>query len=138
MENPNGTLSRIEGKGSVEVKIRDCHDAVKRYTFHNVLLVPSYSVNLASVSSAVTGGSSFSFAADASHLLAPDGGQLPVKQRGKLFFLECKFNRNPMFLVTKTRGDTSDARLWRRRLEHFNQQDLSSLVNVGQLEFCEV
>ena len=95
-------------------------------------------MNLTSVSSAVARGSSFSFAADASHLLAPDGGQLPVKQRGKRFFLECKFNRNPMFLVTKTRGDTSDAMLWHRRLEHFNQQDLSSLVNVGQLELCEV
>ena len=111
VENPNSTLSRIEGKGSVEVEIRDCHDALRRYTFHNVLLVPSYSVNLASVSSAVARGSSFSFAADASHLLEPDGGQLPVKQRGTLFLLECKFNRNPMFLVKKTRRYTSDAML---------------------------
>ena len=28
VEKPNGTLSRVEGKGSVEVEIRDCHDAV--------------------------------------------------------------------------------------------------------------
>ena len=83
-------------------------------------------------------GSSFSFAANASHLLAPDGGQLPVKQRGKLFFLECKFNRNPMTLETKTRRDTSDAMLWYRQRGHLNQKDLSSLVNVGDLEFCEV
>ena len=77
VENPNGTLSRIEGKGSVEVEISDCHDAVRSYTFHNLLFVPSYSVNLMSVSSAVARGSSFSFASDASHhLLAPDGGQI--------------------------------------------------------------
>ena len=138
MENLNGTRSRIDGKGSVEVEIRDCHDAVKSYTFHNKLFVPSYSVTLMSVSSAVARGSSFSFTVDASHLMAPDGGQLPVKQRGKLFFLECKFNRNPMTLVTRTSGDTSDAMLWHPRLRHLNHQDLSSLVNVGELEFCEV
>ena len=135
VENPNGTLSPIEGKESVEVEIRDCHDAVRSYTFHNVLFVPSYSVNLMSVSSAVARGSIFSFAADASHLLAPDGGQLPAKQRGKLFFPDCKFNGNPMTLMTKTRRDTSDAMLWHRRLGH---RRLSSLVNVGELEFCEV
>ena len=72
VENPNGTLSRIAGKGSVEAEIRDCHDAVRNYTFNKVLFLPSYSVNLMSVSSAVARGSSFSFAADASHLLAPD------------------------------------------------------------------
>ena len=70
-------------------------------------------------------------------MLAPDGGQLPVRQHGKLFFLECKFKRNPMTLVTKTRRDTSDAMLWHQRLGHLNQQDLSSLVNVAELEFCE-
>ena len=90
------------------------------------------------VSSAMARGSSLSFAADASHLLTPDGGQLPVKQPGKLFFLECKFSRNPMILVTKTRRDTSGAMLWHRRLGHLHQQDLSSLVNVGQLETYEV
>ena len=111
---------------------------MRSYTFHNVLFVPSYSVNLMNVSSAVARGSSFSFAADASHLLALDGGQLPVTQRRKLFFLECKFKRNPMTLVTKTRRDTSDAMLWHRRLGHLNQQDISSLVNVGELKFCEV
>ena len=94
------------------MEIRDCHDAVRSYTFHNVLFVPSYSVNSMSVSSAVARGSSFSFAADASHLLASDGGQLPVKRRGKLFFLECKFMRKPMTLVTKTRRDNRDAMLW--------------------------
>ena len=91
-----------------------------------------------SVSSAVARGSSFSFAADATHLLASDGGQLPVKQRGKLFFLECQFKRNPMTLVTKTRRDNRDAMLWHRGLRYLNQHDLSSLVNVGELEFCEV
>ena len=48
VDNSNGTLSRIEGKGSGEVDIRDCHDAVRSYSFHNVLFVPSYSVNLMS------------------------------------------------------------------------------------------
>ena len=43
-----------------------------------------------------------------------------------------------MTLVTKTRRDTSDAMLWHRRLGHLNRQDLSSLVNVGELEFYEV
>ena len=138
VENPNGTLSRIEGKRSVEVEIRDCHDAVRNYTFHNVLFGPSYSVNLMSVSSAVARGSSFSIDADACRLLAADGRQLPVKQRGKLFILECKFKRNPMTLMTKTKRDTNDAMLWHRRLRHLNQQDLSLLVNVGELQFCEV
>ena len=95
-------------------------------------------MNLMSARPAVFRSSSFSFAADASHLLPPDGGQLPVKQRGKLFLLECKFKRNPMTLVMKTRRNTSNARLWHRRQGHLNQQDLSSLVNVGELEFCKV
>ena len=112
-----------------------------------MLFVPSYSVNSMSLRSAVDRGSSFCFASDASHLLAPDGRQLPVKQRGKLFFLECKFKGNPMILLTKTRRDTSDAMLWLTltsriwctlRLVHRNQQDLSSLVNLGELEFCKV
>ena len=55
MENPNGivTLSMlgIEGKGSVQVEIRDCN------TFHLLLLVPSDEVNLMSARSAVTRGS---------------------------------------------------------------------------------
>ena len=66
VENPNGTLSRTEGKGSVE--IRDCHAAMRSYTFHNVLFVPSYSVNLMSVSSAVARGSSFSFSLQVRHI----------------------------------------------------------------------
>ena len=56
-----------------------------------------------------------------------------MKQRGKPFFLECNFRRNPIILVTKIRRDTSDAMLW-----HLNQYDLLSLVHVGELEFCEV
>ena len=82
-------------------------------------------MNLMSVSSAVARGPSFSFAVDASHLLASDGGQLPVKQRGTLFFLECNIKRNPIALVTKTRRDTSDAMFWHQRLGHLNQQDFS-------------
>ena len=82
VENPSGPLSWIEGKGSVGVEIRDCHDAAKRYTFHKVLLLPTNSVNLMSVCSAVARSSSFNFAADALHLLAPDGRKLPVRQRG--------------------------------------------------------
>ena len=74
MEHPNGTLSRIESKESVEVEIKDCHDVARIYTFHDVQFAPSYGVVLMSVNSAVARGSSFSFAADASHLLAPDGG----------------------------------------------------------------
>ena len=101
VKNPSGTLSRNEGKGSAKVEIRDCHNVVRSYTFLNVLFVSSYSVKLMSVSSAVARGSSFGFVADASHLLAPDRRQLPVKQRGKLFFPECKLNRNPMTLLTK-------------------------------------
>ena len=120
------------------MKTRDCRDAVRSYTFHIVLFLPSYNVNLMNVSSAAAKGSSFSFAADALHLLTPDGIQLPVKQRRKLFFLECKFKRNSMNLVTKTRWDTSDAMLWHQRLGLLNQLDLSSLVNVGELKFCEV
>ena len=61
MDNPNGTLSRIEGKGSVEVEIRDCHDAARSYTFHNKLFVLSYNVKLKIVSSAKARGSSFNF-----------------------------------------------------------------------------
>ena len=29
LENPNSTLSSVEGKGSVEIEIRDCQDAVR-------------------------------------------------------------------------------------------------------------
>ena len=81
----------------MEVEIRDCNDAVRSYTFHNVLFVPNYSMNLTSVSSAVARGSSFSFAADASHLLAPDGGQLYVKQRDKISSLSESLERTRCF-----------------------------------------
>ena len=103
------------------MQIRECYDSVRSYTFHNGLFVPSYSVSLMSAISAVAGGSSFNFATDASHLQAPDGGQLPVKHRGKFSLLECKFKRNPLTLVKKTRRDTSKAMLWYRRLGHLNQ-----------------
>ena len=43
-----------------------------------------------------------------------------------------------MALVTKTRRDTNDAMLWPQRLGNLNQQNLSSLVSVGELEFFEV
>ena len=79
-KNTIGALSRIESKSSVEEEIRDCHDDVRSCTFHNEIFVPSYSVNLMSLSSAMASGSSFSFALDASRLLSPDGRQLPVKQ----------------------------------------------------------
>ena len=138
VENPNGTISKIEGIGSVEVDIRDCQDVTRSYTFHNVLFVPSYNVNLMSVSSAIARGSSFSFTSDSSHLVAPDGRRLPVKQRGKLFFLECKFKRNAMTLATKAKMETSSAMLWHRRLGHLNKHDLISVVDVGELGFCEV
>ena len=43
-----------------------------------------------------------------------------------------------MILVTKTRRNTSDAMLWHQQLGHLNQQDLPSLVIMGELEFCEM
>ena len=77
MENPNGivTLSMlgIEGKGSVQVEIRDCN------TFHLLLLVPSDEVNLMSARGAIASQ------ADFSHLPEPDEGQLSTKQRGEPF-----------------------------------------------------
>ena len=33
VENPHGTLTMIEGKGSMYVRFRDCHDAVRSYIF---------------------------------------------------------------------------------------------------------
>ena len=63
----------------MEVEIKDCYDAARSYTFFDVLFMPRCSVNLMNVSSAVARGSSFSSATDASHLLALDRGQLPVK-----------------------------------------------------------
>ena len=53
VENPNGLLSKIERKFSVEVEIMVCHNAVRSYTSHNKLFVPSCNVNLMSLSSAV-------------------------------------------------------------------------------------
>ena len=61
-----------------------------------------------------------------------------MNQRHKFLFLECKVKRNSMTLVTKTRLGTSDAMLWHQRLGLLNQQDLSSIVIVGELEFCEL
>ena len=67
-------------------------------------------MSLISVSSARARGSSFCFVSDASHILAPEGwDQLPGKQRRKLFFLECKFRRSPIVLVTETKRDTNVA-----------------------------
>ena len=43
-----------------------------------------------------------------------------------------------MFLLTETRIGTSDATLRHRQLGHLNQQDLASLVNVGELEFSKM
>ena len=56
----------------MKVEIKNCHDAVRSYTFLHVLFVPRYRVNLMTVSSAVASGSSFSSATVASHLLALD------------------------------------------------------------------
>ena len=109
---------------------------MRRCNSHEALFVLSYSVNLMNVSSAVAKRSSFSFAAGAQHLLAPDEGQQPVKQRDKLLFSNCKFRRNPR--VTKTKSNISDAMLWHCRLGHINVQDFSSDVNVAEVTFCEM
>ena len=43
-----------------------------------------------------------------------------------------------MTLMTEIKKDISGSMLWYRRLGQLNQQDISSLVNMGTLKFCEV
>ena len=89
VEIPTCALSGIEDKDSLEVEKKDCQDTVRNYLFDDVLLEPNHSgENLMKVSSVVATVSSFSFAADASHKLAPHGGQRFVKHSGKLLFTE--------------------------------------------------
>ena len=65
-----GALPRIADRGSLDVDITHCQDAVGSYFFYDVLSVTSCNVSLISMYSAVTRGSRFSFTTDTSIVLA--------------------------------------------------------------------
>ena len=48
--NPNGSLADMKGEGTVEALIANVKGIERMYEFHDVLFVPSYNVNLMSVS----------------------------------------------------------------------------------------
>ena len=62
--NPNGSLADVKGKGTVEAFITDVNGIERMYKFHDVLFVPSYNVNLMSVSRAEAKGNTFIFKSD--------------------------------------------------------------------------
>ena len=62
--NPNGSLADVKGKGTVEAFITDVNGIERMYKLHDVLFVPSYNVNLMSVSRAEAKSNTFIFKSD--------------------------------------------------------------------------
>ena len=134
--NPNGSLADVKGKGTVEAFITDVNGIERMYKFHDVLFVPSYNVNLMSVSRAEAKGNSFIFKSDQPVIQCGQDEALPMCLQGQLYYLQCRFSAR-----AHSAKETRDATLWHRRMGHLNFNDVKKVysdLNGGQREVCEV
>ena len=136
--NPNGSLADVKGKCTVEAFITDVNGIERMYKFHDVLFVPSYNVNLMSVSRAEAKGNTFIFKSDQPVIQCGQDEALPMCLQGQLYYLRCRFSGLARAHSAK---ETRDATLRHRRMGHISFNDVKKVhpdLNRGQSEVCEV
>ena len=111
----------MKGKGTVEAFITDVNGIERMYKFHDVLFVPSYNVNLMSVSRAEAKGNTFIFKSDQPVIQCGQDEALPMCLQGQLYYLQCRFSGLARVHSAK---ETRDATLWHRRMGHLNCNDV--------------
>ena len=82
--NPNGSLAEVKGKGTVEAFFTDVNGIEQMYKFHDVLFVPTYNVNLMSVSRAEAKGNTCISKRDQLVIQCGQDEALPMCLQGQL------------------------------------------------------
>ena len=135
MVNPNGSLADVKDKGTVEAHVNGIE---QMYKLHGVLFVPSYNVNLTSVSRVDAKGNNFIFKSDQPVIQCGQDEALPMCLQGQLYYLRCRFSGLARAHSAK---EARDATFWHRRMGHFNFNDVKKVhsdLNGDQIGMCEV
>ena len=122
--NPNGSLADVKGEGTVEALIANVKGIERMYEFHDVLFVPSYNVNLMSVSRVEAKGNTFVFKSDQPVIQCGQDEALPMCLQGQLYYIRCRFSDRAQ--ANSAKG-SRDATLWHRRMGHLNLNDLKKV-----------
>ena len=113
MVNPNGSVAEVKGKCTLEALITDVNCIERKYNTHDVLFVPSYNVNVMSISRAETKGNTFIFKSDQPVVRCGQDEALPMCLQGQLYYPQCRFSGIAQAHSAK---ESRDAKLWRRRI----------------------
>ena len=108
------------------------------YKFHDVLFLPSYVVNLMSVSRAEVMGKTFIFKGDQLVIQCGQDEALPMCLQGHLYYIRCRSSGLPQAHSAKR---SRDATLSHRRKGQLIFKDVrkgDSDLNGAQCELCEV
>ena len=108
-------------RGDVDVKIKDVSGNVVSAVLKDTLFIPSFPVDIFSVSSATKQGASVIFNDESSKLITPDGTNFHVDRKGKLFFLDY------VGAAKGFNGKKKSLQLWHRIMGHCNKFDLMKL-----------
>ena len=100
-------MADVKSKGTVEAFITDIHDIERMYKIHEILFVPSYNVNLMSVSRAEAKGKTFIFKSNEQAFRCGEDEALPMCLRGQLLYFRCKISAE-----SHSAKESRDATLW--------------------------
>lgn len=130
VRNANQSSSRVEGRGTVLVHIKDSYGNYQKVFFNGALFVPSYSHNLLSVKRLTDAGVDVVFGKQPV-LKAPGNTSFPFLTKNNLYVLKgyhaSIVQQRAMKAETVTR--------WHERLGHVNRKDVKALgVKVNGMD----
>ncbi len=117
--NPNGSTAAIEGRRTVEVTMAGIEGVKRIYGFRDVLYVPSYGVNLMSVSAAEEKGNRFNPVIRCGEEESANGVVRQTLLLQPLVQQRCE---------GKCKQSGKGKKLWHRSLGHRNHRDVVVLM----------
>jgi histone deacetylase 1/2 len=115
--NANGSVSNVEGTGTVALYLTDSRGHKRKVTFSNCLYLPDRPVNLISISKLERAGASVKFGAR--NFIQDRGTQFPFQREGDLYVLRAS--------PAEVNFYCESASNWHERMGHNNLSDLTRL-----------
>ena len=135
----NSIMIRAEGQGTVELPLRSSSGQINYLTLHNVLYIPSASLNIMSGSRALRNGFTFSGGADRIQIITPAKkliGSAVLKQNHFVLEMEATPELNAVYVgATSPPIDIETAHI---RLGHVVYSTLKSMLKAGQVKGINV
>ncbi|KAJ8715602.1 hypothetical protein PYW07_010084 [Mythimna separata] len=124
----NNKTVAVKGSGKVNLQTKDSDGILRTIQVKNVLLVPTLTVNLLSVSQMVNNGCEVKFERDGCQIYQNNKLILTALHRNNMYLLN-NVSEAPALLSTV---DERDVNLWHQRMGHLNFTDLQKITESAK------